>query len=65
MFDKIVMSYTEITCDGRPIMTKQEANIFKEYLSVRSAWLSEIYVEYLTSHNSEIPISVAGEEMQL
>lgn len=62
VFDKIVDSYTTMTCDGKPIITTNEAKIFKEYLSERSAWMSEIYVKYLQSNNQAVPQTITIDE---
>lgn len=55
VFHKIVDSYTQMTSDGKPILTKKDAEIFKEYLEERSAWMSEMYIKYLQSHGQQVP----------
>ena len=44
-----------MTSDGKPILTKKDAEIFKEYLEERSAWMSEMYIKYLQSHGQQVP----------
>jgi hypothetical protein len=61
-FDKIVDSYTRLTCNGEQLLTKTEAEIFKEYLAERSVWMSELYVEYLRSKGEIVPEPVAEED---
>lgn len=51
-FNKIVDSYTHMTCDGKAIMTEEEANIFKEYLTYRAEWMSGLYNNYLKQYNN-------------
>ena len=51
-FNKIVDSYTQMTCDGKAIMTEEEANIFKEYLTYRAEWMSGLYNNYLKQYNN-------------
>lgn len=53
-FSKIVNSYTRMTCDGKVIMTRKEAEIFKEYLEERAAWMMEIYIKYLQDNNEQV-----------
>lgn len=62
VLDKIVDSYTKLTCDGVPVMTKKEAEIFKEYLEERSAWMSELYINYLQLQGKDIPQPIAEQD---
>lgn len=62
VLDKIVDSYTKLACDGVPVMTKKEAEIFKEYLEERSVWMSELYIKYLQSQGKDIPQPTAESE---
>lgn len=50
ILDKIVDSYTQMTKDGKPLLTKEEANMFKEYLHKRAEWFKSIC-------NVNIPLS--------
>ena len=40
--DKIIDSYTEITNNGKPLLTKEEAQMFKDYLHKRAQWFKVI-----------------------
>jgi len=42
VLDEIVDNYTKITKDGKPLLTKEEANMFKEYLHKRAEWFKTI-----------------------
>ena len=61
VFYKIINSYTQMICDGKPILSKKEAEIFNEYLEERSAWMSEMYVNYLQEHGKQVSEPVSSE----
>ena len=63
-FDKIVDSYTTMTCDGKPIMTQEEAEMFKDYLDVRATWMMELYIEYLNQQGDNVEYKLATEGYQ-
>ena len=52
---KIIDSYTQMTCNGVPLLTQEEADMFKEYLLERIAHYCKLYVEYLNQTHQEIP----------
>ncbi len=54
-FEKIVNSYTAFTCDGKQLLTRQEADIFIEYLQERSTWMMEMYYSFLKQTNQTVP----------
>lgn len=53
--EKIIDSYTKLTCNGKPLLTKEEAQIFIDYLNERICHVCNLYVDYLKSNNIEIP----------
>ena len=61
-FSKIVDSYTRMSCDGEPLLTQKEAEIFKEYLAERSTWMIEIYVDYLHKHGQQVEQPTPSED---
>ncbi|MBO5394446.1 MAG: hypothetical protein J6A28_00885 [Clostridia bacterium] len=62
---KIVDSYTKMTCNGVPLLSKEEAEIFKEYLTERIVHYCDLYVDYLNQNHQNIPDREAGEDVFL
>lgn len=52
-FDKIVDGYSKMTCNGQPIITKAECEIFKEYLDHRAEWMWNEYQAFLQEKEQE------------
>lgn len=55
--NNIVDSYTKMTCNGHPLLTKEEANMFKEYFYERISHFCELYVDFLNKGHQKIPHS--------
>lgn len=53
--NKIIDSYTRLTCNGKPLLTKEEAELFKEYLTERICHICTLYVDHLQKNNQPIP----------
>lgn len=51
--DKIVDSYTEMTNNGQPLLTKEEAQMFKDYLNGRAKWLNILAEHYKKKDEKE------------
>ena len=52
---KIVDKYTKMTLKGQPLLSKEEAKMFRVYLTEKAAHYCNLYVEYLNSAHKHIP----------
>lgn len=52
--DKIIDKYPTMTCNGVPLLTQKEADLFKEYLYERASFISELYIDFLNKSHSKI-----------
>lgn len=52
--EHIIDTVGEMTCDGKPLLTKKEREMFKEYILCRAAHLTEKYIEHLKDNNMPI-----------
>ena len=53
--DKIIDKYTQLTCNGVPLLTQEEAELFKEYLYERVSHFCELYTKFLMEQGEEVP----------
>jgi len=53
--DKIINKYTQMTCNGKPLLNKEEAKMFKEYLYERISHICNLYTQFLNKNDREIP----------
>ncbi len=51
--DDIVDSYTEMTIDGKPLLTKEDASMFKTYINTRADWIKNIIENKFEKTNME------------
>lgn len=51
--NKIVDSYTEMTVDGKPLLTKEDATMFKTYINTRADWIKNIVENKFEKTNLE------------
>lgn len=56
--NKIVDSYTRLTCNGTPLLSKEEAKIFKEYFEERISHFCDLYVLFLNKNHKTIPKTI-------
>ncbi|MBE5736041.1 MAG: hypothetical protein E7356_01605 [Clostridiales bacterium] len=52
--ENIIDTVGKMTCNGKPLLTKKECEMFKEYILCRAAHLTEKYIEHLKSNNMPI-----------
>lgn len=61
--DTIIDTYSELTCNGIPLLTNEEADLFKEYLYERIAHYCELYTDYLIKNGQEVPQIAYSEKL--
>ncbi|MBQ8908735.1 MAG: hypothetical protein IJY90_00380 [Clostridia bacterium] len=62
---KIVDQYTKMTLNGQPLLTKEEATMFKKYLTARLTHYCDLYVEYLNANHSEVPQEIETDDYSI
>ena len=60
-FNTIVDSYTDMTVNGQPLLSKDDAKMFKEYIVERSSHMSLMYIDHLQSQGRTVPQVVVTE----
>lgn len=53
--DKIINKYSKMTCNGTPLLTPEETEMFKEYLYERISYICDLYINFLNDNHKEIP----------
>ena len=63
--DRIINKFTQTTCNGKALLTRNEAKMFKEYLYERISYICDLYIQFLEKQHKEVPQFINMDYMSL